>query len=56
MLFHWRHWRRLWNIAENSPIKNDEIVQVNIAKSKVVGSYHMMTGQNPIYVVSFELD
>ena len=38
------------------PIKNDEIVQVNIAKSKVVGSYHMMTGQNPIYVVSFELD
>ena len=38
------------------PIKNDEIVQVNIAKSKVVGSYHMMTGQNPIYVISFELD
>ena len=38
------------------PIKNDEIVQVNIAKCKVVGSYHMMTGQNPIYVVSFELD
>ncbi len=38
------------------PIKNDEIVQVNIAKSKLVGGYHMMTGQNPIYVVSFELD
>ncbi len=30
-----------------------EIVQISVAKSKSVGSYHMMTGQNPIFIISF---
>lgn len=30
-----------------------DIVQVNIAKSKSVGRYHMMMGQNPVYIISF---
>lgn len=30
-----------------------EIVQISVAKSKNVGSYHMMTGQNPIFIISF---
>ncbi len=29
-----------------------DITQVSIAKSKAVGTYHMMMGQNPIYVLS----
>ena len=34
-------------------ISEEEIVQVNIAKSRQLGGYHMMTGQNPVYVISF---
>ena len=34
----------------------DEIVQVQISKARKIGSYHMMTGQNPVYVISFTLD
>lgn len=30
-----------------------EIVQVQVAKSRKTGDYHLMTGQNPVYVVSF---
>ena len=29
-----------------------EIVQVFAARSKTVGSSHMMTGQNPVYILS----
>lgn len=29
-----------------------DITQVSIAKSKAVGTYHMMMGQNPIYILS----
>lgn len=31
-----------------------EISQVNIAKSKKVGRYNMMMGENPIYIISFK--
>ena len=34
----------------------NEIVQVQISKARKIGSYHMMTGQNPVYVISFTLD
>ncbi len=30
-----------------------EIVSVNIAKSRKVGGYHLMYGQNPIFIVTF---
>lgn len=30
-----------------------EIVQVQISKGKAAGSYHLMMGQNPVYVISF---
>ena len=30
-----------------------EIVQVQVARSRKMGNYHLMTGQNPVYVVSF---
>lgn len=35
---------------------DDEIVQVQISKARNIGSYHMMTGQNPVYVISFTLN
>ncbi|WP_394522424.1 precorrin-6Y C5,15-methyltransferase (decarboxylating) subunit CbiT [Lacrimispora sp. JR3] len=30
-----------------------EIVQVQISKGKAAGNYHLMMGQNPVYVISF---
>lgn len=30
-----------------------EMVQVQVSKGKTAGSYHMMMGQNPVYVISF---
>jgi precorrin-6Y C5,15-methyltransferase (decarboxylating) len=30
-----------------------DIVQVSAAKSRVLGRYHMMTAQNPVYIISF---
>lgn len=38
------------------PVKNVDIASVNIAKSRTLGRYHMMTGLNPIYIVSFDMD
>ena len=31
-----------------------DIAQVNTAKSRSAGRYHMMTGQNPVYIISCE--
>lgn len=35
------------------PVVDVDIVTVSVGKSKEVGSYHMMMGQNPVYVISF---
>lgn len=34
------------------PVKDTEIVQMAVSKSKTVGRYHMMMGENPIYIIS----
>lgn len=36
------------------PVGDVDIVQVSCGKAKEVGAYHMMMGQNPIYVVAFQ--
>ena len=41
---------------KNRTYMEDEIVQVQVSKSRNIGRYHMMTGQNPVYVISFTLD
>lgn len=38
---------------EEIQITEEEIVQLSVAKSKNVGNYHMMMGQNPIFIISF---
>jgi len=40
------HWLKSHSITA-------EIVQVQISKGKIAGNYHMMMGQNPVYVISF---
>lgn len=34
------------------PVTGTDIVSVSVSKSKEVGSYHMMMGQNPVYIIS----
>lgn len=36
------------------PLRDVEIIQVSIAKAKALGSYQLMMGQNPVYIVSCE--
>ena len=35
------------------PFEQVDIAQVQVAKGKKAGSYHLMMGQNPVYVISF---
>ena len=34
-------------------VKDVDIVQVSVSKSNILGKYHMMMGENPIYIISF---
>lgn len=43
----------IMKIVKEFPIKNLEIVQATISKSKQVGDYSLMMGQNPVYIISF---
>ncbi|MBR3038905.1 MAG: precorrin-6Y C5,15-methyltransferase (decarboxylating) subunit CbiT, partial [Clostridia bacterium] len=37
-------------------LKNEEIVELNVSRSRKVGAYHMMTAQNPVCIFSCEGD
>lgn len=34
------------------PVTEEEILCVNVARAKGLGAYHLMTGQNPIYIIT----
>ena len=34
------------------PVKETDVAAVSVAKAKELGRYHMMMGQNPVYVIS----
>ncbi|HAB60060.1 MAG TPA: bifunctional cobalt-precorrin-7 (C(5))-methyltransferase/cobalt-precorrin-6B (C(15))-methyltransferase [Lachnospiraceae bacterium] len=36
------------------PEIQSEIVQLQVSKARTLGDYHMMTGQNPIYIISWQ--
>lgn len=40
-------------LLKEIPVEDIEITQVTIAKGKEVSNYHLMMGQNPVYVISF---
>lgn len=40
------------NAAEEGLLKNVQITQITAARSRELGRYHMMTGQNPVYIIS----
>ena len=33
-------------------LKDAQIIQITAARARVLGRYHMMTGQNPVYIIS----
>ena len=35
-------------------LKNEEIVELNVSRARKVGAYHLMTAQNPVYIISCE--
>ena len=39
-------------VIKKYQLKNVEIVQASIAKARKIGSYNMMNGQNPVYIIS----
>lgn len=40
----------------NNGFTNQEIVQISVARSKKVGPYNMMMGQNPVFIIRGERD
>ncbi|MCI9217082.1 precorrin-6A reductase [Lachnospiraceae bacterium 42-17] len=43
-------------ICKSIKKKEEEILQLTVAKARLAGKYHMMTGQNPVYIISFTCD
>lgn len=41
-------------VLEKFPVEKDEIVQLQVSRSKKVGSYHLMQAENPVYICSFQ--
>ncbi len=42
-------------IFQEIPVCEEEIVQVQISRSRTAGNYHMMQAENPVFVISFRL-
>lgn len=42
------------NILKEIPFEVQEIVQVFVGKAKELGRYHMMMGQNPVYIITLQ--
>ena len=40
------------NCIKELAVTDTEIVQLSVGKAKEIGSYHMMMGENPIYIIS----
>ncbi len=48
--------RELSVIGKEIPIKEQEIVQMQVNRAKQVGTYTLMQAENPVYLCSFQLD
>lgn len=44
----------LMEILETMPVCNEEIVQLSAARDKKAGKSHLMMGQNPVWIASFD--
>ena len=39
---------------ETLAVKNEDIVQISAARGRKAGRYHLMTGMNPVWIISCE--
>ena len=46
--------KEVLDLAEELDFQTSEIVQISAARAKRAGRYHMMTGENPVYVMTFQ--
>lgn len=44
--------REVMEAVEEGLLVHPDITQINVARSRELGTYHMMTGQNPVYIIS----
>lgn len=44
--------KEVMEAAEEGLLKEPEIVQIMASRSKRLGAYHMMTGMNPVYIIT----
>lgn len=43
---------QVMDCVKNLPVEDVEIIQLAVSRGKLLGSYHMMMGENPIYILS----
>lgn len=41
-------------VISEYPVRNEEIVQMQVNRSKKVGGYHMMQAENPVWICAFD--
>lgn len=44
--------KEVMEAIEEGLLINPEVIQISVSKAKTLGKYHMMMGQNPIYIVT----
>ena len=44
--------KEVMEAAESGLLRHPQITQISVARSRELGRYHMMTGQNPVYIIS----
>ncbi|MCR4651270.1 MAG: precorrin-6A reductase [Lachnospiraceae bacterium] len=45
----------LKEILSSYPVRNEDIVQVQVSRSRTAGDYHIMQAENPVWIASFDL-
>ena len=45
---------KIKDILSAYPIANEDIVELQVNRSKVIGKYHMMQAENPVWICSFD--
>lgn len=41
-------------LSKDGLLKEIQVTQLSAARSRILGDYHMMTGQNPVYIIRSE--
>lgn len=45
---------QIMEIVSGYPIENDELVQIQVSRANIAGNHHLMKGENPVWIFSFD--